>query len=197
MTAIESELLGTLIGLYAWECLFWIGPDRIAWSRAGGARWQAHRCTASSFTLLGRRPVLSDPLLIRPGVVRDAADADAGRQDRALRRTERRLSPLWLLTVQCRWQAFLLLVLLPFLLYRGLLLPLWRPYSAVLLASHVLLIFSVAVAMQGLRNRRSVLAPIVLNPLGATRVLDVLAEVWYEHYAPISAAVSGTAVREG
>jgi hypothetical protein len=188
MIQVETELLAALYVLYLHEAVFWMaGKDR-AWTRRADGGWTPHEAGAKSFTLLGHRPVPADLLLLRPGFLadRECFSAEAGASEtasaRARKRVARRLDSLKSLRTQCRLQGLLLLAVLPWVLLRHAPPRVWFAYGATLALSHALLVFSTweLLAKDGARGR--VLAPILLNPLGAVRVLDPLADLWYRRF---------------
>jgi len=189
MTQVETELLAALYVLYLHDAVYWMSSADVAWTRsddAGG--WTRHEGSAKSFTLLGHRAVVADPLLLRPGYVSDregSATVGVSLQPegyRARRRVARRLESLVSLRMQCRLQGFLLLVILPWVLVRHATTLVWTAYGVTLAMSHVLLMFSVWELLPKDGGRGRVLAPVVLNPLGAVRVTDPLGELWYRRF---------------
>lgn len=179
MTRPEVELLGVLLLMYAYECTYWLNDADQAFTRTGNGGWKRHTKGATSFTLLGRVPVIADPLLLSPGFVRNRSRASQEKPDaRALRRVAASLRAAWILELQCRLQAILLLLLLPWILWTHRLLPLWRPFTEVLLVSHCLLLISLFLALRrnNVKKTGSAMGPVLLNPLGATRTMDLLAQ---------------------
>lgn len=195
MIQVEAELLAALYVLYLHEAVFWVASKDRAWTRRADGGWTPHEAGAKSFTLLGHRPVPADLLLLRPGFLADregsAAEASAleAAGARARKRVARRLDSLKSLRTQCRLQGLLLLALLPWVLLRHAPPRVWFAYGATLALSHALLVFSIweLLPKDGARGR--ILAPILLNPLGAVRVLDPLAELWYRRFLKPSRAL--------
>ena len=186
MTGPELELLAALYLLYFYECLYWVRPDEQALTRISGedgGAWRVHPLTRQSFTMLGRRAVLVDPLLLQPGFIRTEVTPGVDAEGVAmLRRVAADITDFSLLATQCRIQAALLLVVLPILLVTHHLTPRWPEYAGVLLFSHALLCRFLwrALGVLPLGIRGKVFGPALLNPLGATRVLDPLAQALYE-----------------
>ncbi len=199
MTQAETELLLALFALYAYECLFWLRPDEQGYTRTGSS-WRPHPLNPQSFTMLRRRAVLADPLLLHPGFVRMSVEdgpgpspspsanptfsgASTGKAvSERLARIAQDLDDFSLLTTQCRIQAVLLLLVLPALLWTHHLTPWWREYAGLLLFNHALLCWWLFRALRILpqATRRKLLAPALLNPLGATRVFDPLGQALFE-----------------
>jgi hypothetical protein len=173
MTRLHTALLIALFAVYLYECLYWIGPDELAFTRIR-CDWKLHRRTR----LLRIVPVLSSPFLLRPGFLRAAAaNLNPQLTDHALRRVAAALDKLWFARLQCRVQALLLLVLLPWLTWKHLLSWLYPEFCFLLLVSHSLILLTLTHELPRTRRVRwfSVAAPLLVNPLGATRLLDVIA----------------------
>lgn len=176
MTSIEVAFLCAIFALYLSECLHWVGSSEQAFTRLSARQWKTWRIDPLSFTLAGRKPVLAAPFLLRPGFIRTLlTDADA---DRTLRKVGRRLDRMVLLLTLCRAQAVLLLVYLPLLIVLHRLAAGWPIFLSVLLAVHVALS---VIAIRTLRHSKAIswltaAGSIALNPVGATRALDLLAQ---------------------
>jgi hypothetical protein len=179
MTNIERALVGTLFALYLYECVFWLSLNQKGFTRTAGADWREWQIGPQSFTLAGRTPVLVSPLLARPGFIRSAGAEPAAR---ILRRVGKRLDALRLLSLLCRGQAFLMLVGVPVFIFLHLLAPFWPYLLALLLPIHLVLCISVIRVLR--RNKTaslySLVTSIVLNPLGATRALDIISQHFFE-----------------
>ena len=176
MTRIETELLAALFLIYAYDCVHWIGPEDRAFTRSSTRDWKSHQRGPLSFTLLGKTPLLVDPLLLFPGYIRIKSSSPA--PDRALRKVSKQLNRLWITEMQCRIQAMLLLLFLPWIIWTHRLLYFWQELSAILLCSHLLLMLSFFLALRrnSIARPMSFAAPMLLNPLGATRLLEVLSQ---------------------
>ena len=184
MTTPETELLTALYLLYSSECVHWLKPNETAFTRSSSTGWKQHRTGPLSLTLLGRMPVLADPFLFRPGFIhrRSAEESRPQIEIRALHKTALRLNALRLTRWQCRLQAIILLVDIPVVIWTDHLASLWPRLLVMLLTSHVLLIFSL---WRDLRRYKphgafSVIAPMLLNPLGALRIMDILSQAIFE-----------------
>ena len=182
MTRIEVELLGALFLIYAYECVHWIGPEAEAFTRASATEWKRHQRGPLSFTLLNKTPLLVDPLLLLPGYIQRQAQPSLSIPERALQRVAKRLNALWLLEMQCRIQAMLLLLFLPWVIWSQRLTTVWPSLAAALLISHLLMMVSFLFALRRYpwARRLSIAAPFFLNPLGATRLLEVVSQVSFE-----------------
>lgn len=172
-------MLAALFALYLYQCVYWIGPGELAFTRIRGD-WTLHRITPSSFTLVRHLPILSDPLLLRPGFLRAAAvNLNPQLTDHALRRIALGLDKLWFARQQCRVQALLLLVVLPWLTWKHLLSWLYPEFCFVLLLSHSLILLTLTNELPRTRRVRwfSIAAPLLVNPFRATRLIDVIADL--------------------
>ncbi|HEY4354838.1 MAG TPA: hypothetical protein VGN16_03750 [Acidobacteriaceae bacterium] len=179
MTRPEVELLCALFLMYAYECVYWLAGDDQAFTRSRSGEWNRHVRTAMSFTLLQRVPVIADPLLLLPGFVRTkSVDSQERQTTQALRRVTASLNAAWILELQCRVQAMLMFLFLPWVVWTHRLLPMWRPLTEVLVVSHLLLLVSLYLTLRRARIAKiaSVMGPVILNPLGATRTMDLLAQ---------------------
>ena len=182
MTQIEVELLGALFLIYAYECVHWIGPEAEAFTWASATEWKRHQRGPLSFTLLNKTPLLVDPFLILPGYIRRQAQPSLSMPEHALQKVAKRLNALWLLEMQCRIQAMLLLLFLPWVIWSQRLTTVWPSLTIALVASHLLLMISFLFALRrySWSRRLSIAAPFFLNPLGATRLLEVVSQVSFE-----------------
>jgi hypothetical protein len=183
LTRIESELLIALAFLYVNECVYWIESHEQAFTRSS-RNWKSHDTGPLTFTLLNRVPVLVDPLILRPGFVRKryVGGIVSGNLEHVLGKVGRRLDELWLLEMQCRFQAMLLLLFLPWIIWTHRLTVLWQPIGLLLLISHILLMVSYGLALRRHAPKRviSIAAPVLFNPLGATRLLDAISQVLFD-----------------
>lgn len=170
-------LLAAVYAVYLLDCLVWLEPGKTGMTRTGQG-WREHTVARLSFTLAGRRPLLVDPFLLRPGFVRP----DAPPTPRVLQRVSRRMEAQWLLLLLCRCQAVLLLVYLPLLLWLHRLIAVWPIYLAMLLLLHACICFFAARALRSAAaaHRGTTLASLVVNPVGATRILTVLSQALFE-----------------
>jgi hypothetical protein len=180
LTSIEIAFLCAIFALYLSECLHWVGSSEQAFTRLSAREWKTWRIEPLSFTLAGRTPVLAAPFLLRPGFVRTPlTNVDP---DRTLRKVARRLDRMVLLLTLCRVQAVLLLIYLPLLIVLHRLASVWPVFLSALLVVHVALSI---IAIQALRRSKATswltaAGSIALNPLGATRALDLLAQNFFD-----------------
>jgi hypothetical protein len=183
MTRIEVDLLIALCLLYAYECVYWIRSDERAFTRSS-MNWKIHDRGPLSFTLLNNAPVLVDPFLLRPGFVRkkNTDGHVTANTERILRKVARRLDELWFLETQCRIQAMLFLLFVPWIIWTHRLAALWHSLGLALLISHTLLMLSYGITLHRHARKRllSVAAPMIFNPLGATRLFDGLSQVLFD-----------------
>lgn len=198
MDRTELELLAALYILYFSECAHWVDASEVALTRAYGTDWKEWRVSAQSFTLLGRVLVTPSVFLIRPGLIRRARALHENIGQEALRRISEALDELYFLRLQCQFQALLLLVVLPIILYLRLLSPMWPYFTGVLLVSHFLLIVSF---LRVLRKRNlpapyRITGPAIVNPLGATRALDHIAQLIFENQTMTSIQPASSTITE-
>lgn len=184
MTFVEKTLAACLFALYLMECIFWIRADQFGFTRSSRRAWQKHASTSMSFTLLNRRPLFADPLLLRPGFVRTTS-VNPVQEARILLRVGRRLDRLWLLLDICRLQAFTLLVYLPTVMFLHRLDFLWRIVLGLVLVTHIAICTLSIRELRRLRKANFAAAAFSLlcNPLGATRAMDVLSQALFEKYS--------------
>jgi hypothetical protein len=181
VTVTETAFLCAIYALYASDCIYWLRPGEQGLTRASADGWNSHTIDSLSFTLAARRPLIVAPFLIRPAFVRTTLTTGEP-SPRTLRKVARRLDRLHLLLTLCRCQAFLLLVYLPLLLVLHRLVAVWPLLLALLLVTHIALS---AVAIRALRSANAVswftaASSIALNPLGATRALDILSQAFFD-----------------
>jgi hypothetical protein len=180
MTQTETSLIAVIYLIYLHDCVYWLSPDEVAMTRSSSTSWRPNAATALSFTLLGKRPLLVDPFLIRPGFVRLKLLSlpVPNRTNKALRALATRLDRWWILELQCQVQAMLLLFFLPAVIWTHRLAYGWKFFMLALLISHFLLCLSLWLAMRrcAVSKPFSLAAPFVLNPLGATRIIDALSQ---------------------
>jgi hypothetical protein len=183
MASIESEVLAALVLLYGFDCLHWLRADEEAFTRSSTG-WIRHCTTPQSFTLLRRKPLLADPLLIRPGFVRKKLEitAPANTIALALQRVSVRMNAIWWIEMQSRLQAIILLLYTPAVLLTHRLSQLWPVLLTALLASHVLLMVSFFVMLRRYKRTSifTTVAPMLLNPLGATRIMETISQVLFD-----------------
>ncbi len=175
MTRPETELLTALYVLYANECVFWLKPGERAYTRDGAGSWKLWQIGAHSFTLRARAAAVSSPLLWRAAFLRRAAEAPDA-DSRALTRTARRLDGMSTLTWFCRLQAIVLLLYGPAIVLLHQMERLWPLLAGIILLNHAVLLAFLSRELRRYVPGRVLpaLAPVLLNPVGALRSLDVL-----------------------
>lgn len=173
MTHAELTLLAAVYFVYLVDCLVWLKPGETAYTRTASG-WRAHTVERLSFTLAGRRPILADPLLLCPGFLRPSTTPSP----RTLSRITHRLNTQWMLLLLCRAQAILLLLYLPLLLWMHRLVAAWPFYIGMLLLLHILICIMAARALRSASaaNRGTIIASLVVNPVGATRIFTPLSQ---------------------
>lgn len=180
MNTAEIELLVALFAIYAYECIYWINTNEEAYTRSDRSAWKKHRPSSLSFTLLGRMPILVNPLLLRSGFLK-RRDGNLPSEEE-LAKLSIYLDKFIFVDQVCRLQLFLLLVFIPWMTWNHKLESLWPYVTVTLLASHTCLISSLIFMLRNkpFRSVFSLVAPLLFNPLGATRALDVLSEFHFE-----------------
>jgi hypothetical protein len=177
------ELLAVLYLLYAMECIKWLAPGEQVFTRKSANGWAEHRPDEMSYKLLGRMPLLVDPLLFRPGFLRVKGSVPQARlRERALRRTAHRLNNLWITDLLCRLQAMLLLLYVPAVVALHRLSAMWPLLLGAILTNHVLLMVAFYIALRrfGCSRMLAAIGPLLLNPLGATRAMEALSQVIFD-----------------
>jgi hypothetical protein len=179
MNRIEIAALAAIFVLYLHQCIYWVGPGEIGYTRIKHS-WKPHDPALSRLTIHGFLPVLSDPFLLRPGFLRsDAITLAPELTDYALRRGAASLKKLWVARQICRVQALLLLVAVPCLI--ALHLFTWIGPEFCLLALTVHGAILLALSQELPRTRRvsmfQVARPLLFNPFRAVRLMDTIAEL--------------------
>ena len=182
MLPIEREFAVAIWVLYSIDCVHWLKPGESALVRRWGAGWKLQEHREEAFTLLGRMPVVVNPLDLRPGLVilrsglGGAADArEAGA------RVKKQLKGTGVLTAVAYIAAVNLLVLVPALLLKGWFEFLWKIPVALLVWTHVLLVSEVVFRAKEWRRAEPgkfwpEFVAIALNPVGALRAGDLLSK---------------------
>lgn len=183
MFSSERALIAAVYTIYLFECLHWIRPEEIAATRKLLGGWHHWEVSDLSFTLLGRLPVLTNPLEFRAGFVRVIKRPD-------LTNVGRNLSDLWLnnlfsfgqlLPLYCAAGGLLFLVMLPAVVELGWLSMSWKPLLATVASFHTLIMIEFIRKGSSWRAEEPGLfwnsfASLCLNPLAALRAGDVLSE---------------------
>jgi hypothetical protein len=192
MTSSERNFLVVLYALYIWECIYWLLPGEVSFTRSH-KHWVMRKVTSLSFTLLGRAPLFRNPASFRAGLIvckpksRDATNLPPERRLQAqLRWVERRSKFLHLSSTI---SGFYLLVLLPAIVASGFFLPFWKLLAALLMILHGFVIadFFAATHLWRSTDRNSyfqTLVAISLNPLAAIRSADLLSKWAFERAYP-------------
>ena len=183
------------MAFYLMECVFWLREDQRGFTRSSKRAWRKNSVTPLSFTLLGRRPLVVDPLFLRPGFVRTGASVGKD-EDRALRRVAHRLDRLWFLLDLCRLQALTLLVYLPAIMFLHRLELLWRFELGLVGATHAAISALAICELRRVKKRGMMTAAVSLicNPLGTTRAMEILSQALFERYLELQDAAKTTAI---
>jgi len=180
MLTVERELTFVLYALYMVECVHWLEQGEGAVTRKLDGTWRVHEFGADAYTLLGRMPVIVNPIDLRPSYARVQLTVtdmfSCAAVDRLL---ETKLPEVGILTAISIFNALNLLVLLPLFLRIGFIPVWWEIWAGSATFAHVAL--GVEFFLQGRDWRRSnsgefwrEFLSILLNPVAALRCGDVL-----------------------
>jgi hypothetical protein len=181
MLPIERELAVAIWALYSIDCVHWLKPGEVAFTRGRGKTWKNHPYREEAFTLLGRMPVIVNPLDLRPGLVVVSAAEESRTQARLEGAARRDLKRRFALVAISYIAAVNLLVLVPALLLKGWFEFAWKVPAASLLATHACILLEVLFGMRKWRRQ----APgafwpefiaLLLNPVGALRASDLFSK---------------------
>lgn len=186
MTRTEVELMSLIYGLYGYECIHWLKPQELAFTRSSTKTWKTWKSSQLSFTLLGFRPCLVNVLPSLAGFAKchdtELTEASALAILRKIDRIGRR--PINLLNLAASIEALIFLVIIPLTISAQRLRTSWIPLLTLTLLSHA------ATVILFWRNTRSGqkdnhvllkdLLSICLNPLSATRSGDLLTQRTFE-----------------
>jgi hypothetical protein len=182
MTRVETELFSALVLIYMNECVYWLGPNDLAYTRSSAISWKTHRNDVQSFTLLGKMPILVDPFLLLPGFIKCPVSTLALNPsiDRTLRRVSKQAMRIWFLEVQCQVQGILLLLFLPWILWNGRLVQLWQNLLFAIFLTHLSIVISSCLVLR--KNQLSISTALQLlpNPIGAIRFPETLAQLLFD-----------------
>jgi hypothetical protein len=182
MISTEREILLALYALYLWDCIHWLSIEQVAFVRLS-KRWVRKQITPLSFTLLGRMPILRNPVSTTPGLIicselDDPLDLplDTKRLRKRILLLRRELFPL---SVCAGISATYLLLILPTLILMGGLVALWKLLALTFLLLHLLVVSEFYIAGRQWREKApksfaETLIAICLNPLTAIRSADAL-----------------------
>ena len=192
MTGSEKNFLVVLYGLYIWECIYWLLPGEVSFTR-NHKQWVMRGVTNLSFTLLGRMPQFRNPISFRAGLIVCKSNSNEGEARPVDRRLRAQLR--WIeyksrfLRLSSSISGFYLLVLLPSIVISGFSVRLWKLLAAVLITLHgfVIVDFFAATYLWRITDRTSYLQTLVaisLNPLAAIRSPDLLSKWTFERAYP-------------
>lgn len=177
----ESELVILIYALYLWDCIHWIQNGQTAYLK-NGEKWERKQIDRLSFTLLGRMPVVRNPLSTRPGIIVVHASEDLNdhcSDSKSVRRTIRIFRKRAIdLSMYSAISGCLLLLVLPALIMMNLIAAQWKSLAAALFIGHVAVIseFYRTCSDWRLQSRQQFIEALValsLNPLSAIRCPDV------------------------
>jgi hypothetical protein len=182
MPAITPEqwLISTIWGIYLLGCLHWVGPGEVAYVGDRSGKWISNSVLHTSYTLLGRMPVLRNPMSTYAGfaiVKGRSLDSTPVMVSEALTRGVRNRTRI--LAIVSAALGIYMLIVLPAFIVMGLLPRVWLQLllGMAALQSSVLLEFWVCTRFWRRSERASyvqVLLSISLNPLGAVRSADLI-----------------------
>jgi hypothetical protein len=172
----ELALLLVLYGMHLSGCIHWVGPGQAAVVWGGREGWVRRAVTTGSYTLLGRMPVMRNPLSVRGGFARVSAAATIEDVRAKLRGVERRTK--WL-AVAAGVSGVYLLVLLPAGIELGLLGRWWKPLLGMLVGLHLLVVVEFFACTGAWRRRQpgtfwQTALSVGLSPVGAIRAADAV-----------------------
>jgi hypothetical protein len=186
MTRTEVELISLIYGLYGYECIHWLKPQELAFTRSSTNTWKTWKSSQLSFTLLGFRPCLVNVLPSLAGFAKcrgtELTETKALAVLRKIERISRR--PIKLLNLAASIEAVIFLVIVPLIISAQRLRTNWIPLLTLALLSHAATVF---LFWRNTRSRQTDnqvllkdLLSICLNPLSATRSGDLLTQRTFE-----------------
>ncbi len=202
MLPIERELAAAIWVLYFIDCVHWLKPGQVAFTRGGRKTWKRHPYREEAFTLLNRMPVAVNPLDFRPSFVVVSAAEESRTQIRLERTPRRNLSPSYSLLPISYLAALNLLILVPLLLLKGWFEFTWKIPAATLLATHTCILLEVFLGMR--KPRRSApgafwpeFVALLLNPVGALRACDLFSKRFVENNIQLSSERENPRMKAG
>ncbi len=184
MISPDGELVCVVYALYLFDCIHWIRIGEVAATRGFWTGWKFWKMDDLSFTLLGRMPVLVNPIDFRPGFVR-LGSALAQDCETFVNMSDQDSDHIrgfsHSLTLCCGCGGVLFLVALPLIVQSGWLSFLWKPLLLMIGIMHT------AIVAEFVRNSSEwriieprtfwrTLVAVSLNPISALRAGDVLSE---------------------
>ena len=173
-TSPETLLVGALWGTYLLACIHWVAPGQVAMVRASPGVWEPRTIQPASYTLLGRMPVLSNPLRTRANVVLFEQAKLVSIPHHVWLEAEQKTEEL---SFVCSLQAVFLLVVVPWITLKGLLEFLWGPLLILLVGLHLAVLAEFWTATFNGQKRSgypAALTAIAINPVGACRAAEVV-----------------------
>jgi hypothetical protein len=186
MTRTETELISLIYGLYVYECIHWLKPQELAFTRSSTKTWKTWKSSQLSFTLLGLRPCLVNVLPTLAGFARcrdaEMTEARALAVLRKIDRVGRR--PAKLLNLAASIEAVIFLVIIPLTISAQRLRTSWIPLLTLALLSHTATVTLFWRITRSAQRDKLVflkdLLSICLNPLSATRSGDLSTQRTFE-----------------
>lgn len=182
MMRIDSEVVGAVYLLYAYDCVHWLKEEDSGYTRGWSRDWRTWKHSTMSFTLLRRRPCIVNPLPFFAGFVRAREDempeAEAAK---ILQEVDLRLGGSTAgLAVATSAEAAVMLLLVPAMFMTNVVHYAWQPLLALILMTHAA---TSVLFVRGVRrwecSRHDLLtdvAAVLANPLSAIRGGDVLVQ---------------------
>ena len=182
MLATERELIALVYALYGIDCTHWLKQGEVAFTRRLSGGWKRSEWNENSFSLLGRMPVISNPLDLRPGLIISENKTRPISKDinNSLQTFQRKFLPRQdLFTALSITAALNLLVFVPALLVLGVFESFWIIPCSVMLVMHLSLITQFYSKSKLWRASCSSkfwqeFIALTLNPVAALRCGDVL-----------------------
>lgn len=177
MLAVDKEICALLYAIYLSDCIHWLRRGEAVVTRGARGALKLTVNTGVGYLLLGRQPVLANPLDLRPGL------AVAERSDGLLEGAEAHVKENWneyaSLVALGYFLFFTLLIFLPTLLLLHILDATWRIVVLMLVflwASVAIEFHLSARKLQATRNANynKEFISVLLNPLLAIRAASLL-----------------------
>jgi len=181
---VEIELTGVIYALYLIDCIHWLKPGEAALTRRWRGKWKRRSVQDDSYTLLGRMPVLVNPVDLRPSFI-SGSETEIDRFERSIADVVSQRAPdSVIISVLTFLGAVNLLIIVPASLVSGYFEVLWRGSASIALFVQVFLAIEIYEQCAVWRVYRrgdfwQQFVSLTLNPLAALRSGDVLLKGLY------------------
>jgi hypothetical protein len=176
MISPQQELIILIYVLYFLECIHWLRPGEVAQVRSVLGKWKSVMHRPGSYTLLGRMPCLQAPWFPDVGYFLGKSENRAQVQQDSPGST--------VLEYLVLAQMFLLLGVIPIIIWRGFIVALWGYLVSLLMLFHIAIIAIFARAYRKILPLTSdgvgIIISLALNPLAALRCMDRIAKAKIE-----------------